>query len=380
MSKPNFHFSILGRDGETEQKWIREIKTFQRGLGGALGSTPTPAGEVLSNLILVDSARAGWQQWLESVDPSGKSFVLVLDEKDGIPAGKDVELVSDLLVHPFNIPTLLSVVKHHHERISAEELISEAVAAERDLVEANTTLERILQAKTPKRYSGIKGLQIMSKHLSGLKPGGDYFDVFESEKKDFVNFLLVDSSSYGVSAALLGMILSCSARMANDHQVTTSQWVRNIYEELRLTLGDQGHFSMFFGRLNRRDFSLHYQLFGSVEGFLVDSAGVSKKLERCGEAISNRHSPGESEEKILKLQPKDRLILLSDGFVKGVGGEFHLDKVFRERLEREPFAVVNELAFLIKSRLNEGETFPGEDCSAIVIDVEKRVLRLAPTG
>ncbi len=380
MNKPQFHFSILGRDRETEQHWINEIKVFQRGLGGALGGAPTPAGEILSNLILIDSARPGWQQWLESVDRSGKSIVLVLEDEDGLPEGKDVGLVSDLLVHPFRIPELLSVVKHHHERIRAEELLAEAVSAERDLVEANVTLERILQAKTPKRYSGIKGLQIMSKHLSGLKPGGDYFDVFESDKKDFVNFLLVDSSSYGVSAAILGMILSCSARMANDHQVTPSQWVRNIYEELRLTLGDQGHFSMFFGRLNRRDFSLHYQLFGSVEGFVVDPGGISKKLERNGEAISNRHIPAESEEKILKLQPKDRLILLSDGFVKGVGGEFHLDRVFRDRLEREPFALVNELAFLIKSRLNEGETFPGEDCSAIVIDVEKRVLRLAPTG
>lgn len=380
MTKPKFHFSILGRDRMTEQLWIEELRTLQRGLGGALGGAPTGAGEVLSNLILIDASRPGWQQWLESVDPAGKSVILVLDEEAGLPAGTDIQQVSDLLVHPFRIPGLLSVVKHHHERIRADELLAEAVAAERDLVDANATLERILQAKTPKRYSGIKGLQIMSKHLSGLKPGGDYFDVFESDKKDFVNLLLVDSSSYGVSAAILGMILSCSARMANDHQVTTSQWVRNIYEELRLTLGEQGHFSMFFGRLNRRDFSLHYQLFGSVECFVVDQTGTSKKLERSGEAISNRHVPSESEEKILKLQPKDRMVLLSDGFVKGIGGEFQLDRVFRERLEREPFALVNELAFLIKSRLNEGETFPGEDCSAIVIDVEKRVLRLAPTG
>jgi sigma-B regulation protein RsbU (phosphoserine phosphatase) len=380
MIKSKFHFSILGRDRVTEQSWIEEVKKIQRGLGGALGAIPTPATEVLSNVILIDAGRSGWQQWLDSVDPSGKSFILVLNEEDGLPSGNDIQRVSDLLVHPFRVPELLSVVKHHHERVRSEELLAEAIAAERDLMDANATLERILQAKTPKRYSGIKGLQIMSKHLSGLKPGGDYFDVFESDKKDFVNLLLVDSSSYGVSAAILGMILSCSARMANDHQVSTSQWVRNIYEELRLTLGEQGHFSMFFGRLNRRDFSLHYQLFGSVEGFVVDQSGTSRKFEKSGEAISNRHVPAESEEKILKLQPKDRLVLLSDGFVKGIGGEFHLDRVFRDRLEREPFALVNELAFLIKSRLNEGETFPGEDCSAIVIDVEKRVLRLAPTG
>jgi hypothetical protein len=380
MSNQKTQISILGRDRETEQQWIREIRSLQNGLGAALGGAPFSIREGISELILIDARRTGWEGWLESIDGAGKSFVLVIEEEDLLPTGRSLAAIHDLLVHPFRMAELLSIVRHHHERQHAQALLLEAQAAERDLAEANATLERIVQAKTPRRYSGIKGLQIMAKHLSGLKPGGDYFDVFESDKKDLVNFLLVDSSSYGVSAAILGMILSCSARMANDHQVSTSQWIRNIYEELRLPLGDAGHFSMFLGRLNRRDFSLHYQLFGSVEGFIMDRDGICKRLEKSGEAVSNRSVPNEVEERVIRLQPKERLILLSDGFVKGVGGEYHLDEVFRDRSNREPFSLVNELSFMIKSRLQEGETFPGEDCSAIVIDVENRVLRLAPTG
>ena len=80
------------------------------------------------------------------------------------------------------------------------------------------------------------------------------------------------------------------------------------------------------------------------------------------------------------MNPKDRLVLLSDGFVNGVGGEFNLQKIFHERIEQDPFSLVNELSFQIKSKLLASDAFPGEDCSAIVIDIESRVLRLAPAS
>jgi serine phosphatase RsbU (regulator of sigma subunit) len=220
----------------------------------------------------------------------------------------------------------------------------------------------------------------MSKHLSGMKPGGDYFDVFESEKKDFANFLLVDSSSYGVSAALLGVLLSSSAKLSGSQPVSPFQWIRTIHEELKATLGEEGHFSIFLGRLNRRDFSLHYQLYGSIEVFLVNREGMSTALEKNGDPIDSRFDAGSEGEKVVVLQPKDRLVLLSDGFVAGSGGRSRLTGLFKEKLEQDPFSLVTELAFQIKSQLSPGETFPGEDCSAIVIDIEGRVLRLAPTG
>ena len=103
-------------------------------------------------------------------------------------------------------------------------------------------------------------------------------------------------------------------------------------------------------------------------------------LEKHGSRINAKSEIKDEFEKTIHLDPKDRIVLLSDGFVNGVGGEFSLQKIFHDKIEKEPFDLVNELAFQIKSRLVAGETFPGEDCSAIVIDVDQRVLRLAPTG
>ncbi len=365
-------FNLLARDYQTEQLWLQELRILQHGVGNALTD--------LNDFVFVDAKKAQWQDHIQLIDRDKNSIVLVVDEKDFIPGAEALEFVDDLLVYPFRVAELLSISRHHHVRMNQAELLHEVEGAHADLKNANEVLERILTAKTPKRYTHLKGIQVMSKHLSGLKPGGDYFDVFESDKKDFVNLLLVDSSSYGISAAFLGMILTSSAKIANDAQLSTADWVRAIYQELKVTLGEQGHFSVFFGRLNRRDYSLHYQLYGTIEAYVVEKQGECHRLEKHGKRISALQAPEDGFEKVIHLNPKDRIVLLSDGFVNGVGGEFNLQKAFHDRIEQEPFALVNELSYQIKSKLSPGETFPGEDCSAIVIDIESRIIRLAPVG
>lgn len=376
-------FSVLAKDSKTEQQWIKEISTHQKMVGPAMGTEANSAHEEIHHLVLIDQQCDEWKDWVQKLNRTNCRVVLVVQENEALPTGAELRLVDDLMVYPFRSAELLS----HYRlfkifELQAElqkEVLEEVQQATSALSVANETMERILKSKTPKRFSGIKGISIMSRHLSGLKPGGDYFDVFESERKDFVNFLLADSSSYGLSSALLGMILSSSAKIASDANMNTSGWIKAIFEELKITLGEKEHLSIFFGRLNRRDFALHYQLYGSCEAYIVTQEGKTTRLEKHGARIHSEFTPAE-QELVVSLNPRDRIILLSDGFVQGVGGETHLNKLFLAKDHQDPFALINELSYQIKSKLSPGETFPGEDCSAIVIDVENRVLRLAPTG
>jgi len=299
--------------------------------------------------------------------------LLVVEENELLPDTRDLKWVDDLIVTPFRLVELLSKYRGHFER-------EVTLEAQNEMEKTNEVLERILAAKTPRRFTGLKGIKVSSKHLSGLKPGGDYFDLFESDKKDYVNILLADSSSYGLSSVLLGMVLSNSARIANETQLRSSDWIQSIYADLKVALGENESLSLFFGRLNRRDFTLHYQLFGSIEAYQVSKDGECKPFERHGKKITANDPPLAGDEAVMILNPKDRLVLLSDGFVNGVGGQAHLNQVFQKQIEKDPFLLVNELSYRIKSKLVDGETFPGEDCSAIVLDIENRVLRLAPTG
>lgn len=366
-------WSVIAKDSETERKWIGEIRQFQKMVGNALGNEVCSAKEKNNEICLVDSKKEGWQAWLENQEREGRSFLLVVDDSELLPDIRDLMLVDDMIGSPFRLVELLSKYRMHLER-------EEIRLAQQDLDQANAVLERILAAKTPRRFHSMKGLRVSSRHLSGLKPGGDYFDLFESDKKDFVNILLADSSSYGLSSVLLGLILSNSAKIANESQLKSSDWIQSIYSDLRTALGSQESLSLFFGRLNRKDFTLHYQLYGSIEAFRVSQDGNCESFKKQGEKITGLAAPVQSEEAVVVLSPKDRLVLLSDGFVNGVGGENFLHQMFRKQMDKDPFLLVNELSFRIKTKLVDGETFPGEDCSAIVIDVENRVLRLAPTG
>ncbi|NDG83793.1 MAG: hypothetical protein EBX52_02000 [Proteobacteria bacterium] len=372
--------SLYARDPDVERAWKGDLRAHLRVATDEGRMDLVSARDEIGEIILVDAARSDWKSWVGGLSRSGKSVVLVLDHAQILPGAGDLALVDDLLVSPFRTAEVISVLRHHHQKMAMESLMQESSLVLSDAQVANTLLERILLERTPRRFSGIKGIRVMSRHLSGLKPGGDYFDVFESEKKDFVNFLLVDSSNYGISSALLGMILSSSARIASSANLPPAHWVRAIFTEIKTALGEKGHFSIFFGRLNRRDFSLHYQLHGSIESFLLQASGKGSRLRKHGPEIHSASDPGSLEEFVIQLEPKDRLVLLSDGFVSGSGGEAGLERLFCEKHEQDPFFLVNELAFQIKSKLSPGETFPGEDCSAVVIDVENRVLRLAPAG
>ena len=378
MSQPgNFNrmkcWSVFARDTKTETAWIQEIRKYQKKVSGALGSSVYSSQESLGEIWLIDSKKVGWQSWLENQDRIGRTYLLVVEENELLPNARDLKWVDDLIVTPFRLVELLSKYRAHFER-------EETMMTQIELEKTNEVLERILAAKTPRRFTGLKGIRVSSKHLSGLKPGGDYFDLFESDKKDYVNILLADSSSYGLSSVLLGMVLSNSARIANETQLRTSDWIQSIYTDLKTALGEKETLSLFFGRLNRKDFTLHYQLYGSIEAFQISQNGACHTFEKHGKKISSAEPPLHCEEAVITLNPKDRLVLLSDGFVNGVGGEVYLNQVFQKQMEKDPFLLVNELSYRIKTKLVDGETFPGEDCSAIVMDIENRVLRLAPTG
>lgn len=366
-------WSVFARDAKTETAWVKDVRKFQKMVGDALGSSVFSSQESLGEIWLIDAKKVGWQSWLENQDRVGRTYLLVVEEGELLPDFRDLKWVDDMIVTPLRLVELLSKYRAHFQR-------EETLMTELELDKTNEVLERILTAKTPRRFTGLKGIRVSSKHLSGLKPGGDYFDLFESDKKDYVNILLADSSSYGLSSVLLGMVLSNSARIANENQLRTSDWIQSIYSDLKTALGEKESLSLFFGRLNRKDFTLHYQLFGSIEAYQISQNGSCKPFEKHGKKITSAEPPVRHEEAVVVLNPKDRLVLLSDGFVNGVGGEVYLNQVFQKQMEKDPFLLVNELSYRIKSKLVEGETFPGEDCSAIVMDIESRVLRLAPTG
>ena len=94
----------------------------------------------------------------------------------------------------------------------------------------------------------------------------------------------------------------------------------------------------------------------------------------------SRHSLGNStllQEGSIQLAASDRLVLLSDGYLELLGGEEEA-RVTLEKYSQAPAEdLLNELAFQTKSRLADPrEEIPAHDSTALVFDVDSKVMRL----
>jgi hypothetical protein len=77
----------------------------------------------------------------------------------------------------------------------------------------------------------------------------------------------------------------------------------------------------------------------------------------------------------LPLEPQGRLALISDGFLEVMGGEAQVLKALNQYRDVESADFLNELTFQLKSRFDAPDDLPAQDCTAVLLDVDSRILR-----
>jgi serine phosphatase RsbU (regulator of sigma subunit) len=196
-----------------------------------------------------------------------------------------------------------------------------------------------------------------------------------------LSVVLTDSSSYGLSSALTSALMRVAARLSTEDSRSCSETVRRIQADLQATLADKDRFSMFYGVVSRKDYRLRYVHFGdSVVAYAAPGESSFRILSAQGPTLrkSTPDAPAALEECVLPLQPGGRLVLLSDGFVEASGGTpaqaLALLSKFRDREAKDS---LNELVYRVKSVFQAADDMPAQDCTAVVLDVDARVIRLA---
>jgi serine phosphatase RsbU (regulator of sigma subunit) len=163
-----------------------------------------------------------------------------------------------------------------------------------------------------------------------------------------------------------------------DQLRSSRDTVRKIQDELLAALRETDQLSLFYGVISRKDYRLRYVNLGSSCAFYAPSGGDFRQLESQGEALSRskRFSP-EGVEGVIEMEPEDRLALISDGFVEAVGGPGPLIELLNKFRKKDPKETLNELAYRVKSTLTDADDLPAQDCTALLLDVDTRVIRLA---
>jgi serine phosphatase RsbU (regulator of sigma subunit) len=229
----------------------------------------------------------------------------------------------------------------------------------------------------PVRFPEVKGLKAASRYLAGIKSGGDYFDLAESRDGNLLSFVMTDSSSYGLSSAVLSVMVRVMMKLTQDEARSSHGTVRRIQEEMLVTLGPKDHLSLFYAVLSRKDYRLRFLNLGTSRAFYARPKEKFSELPVQGSALSRLSGPISVTESELVLEPDGRLIVVSDGFIDAAGGLSELRELLGQFRGREPVDSLNELVFKVKSRFTDPDDLPAQDCTAIVFDLDSRLIRLA---
>lgn len=376
--------TVVANSSPAENRWIDAL---QHALGEEaddhdwIPSQGIPS-ENWGAIILIDSAHPDLYTILSQLDRHGRSVFLIwtdeLEEWDW--NGSESEKVDDLILYPFRKIELQSKFRlHQHLRLWSEvgDLHRSFDTLLEGLDEDVQLAERLQKARLPNRYPAVRGLQIRSRYLAGLK-GGDHFDLAESRDSSKISILMSDSSSYGLSSAFLSTLMRMTMKLSRDEARSSIDTVKLIGDELMLGLKEKDHLAIFYGILNRRDFRLRYLHLGSCGFFLARKGKNFEVLSAQGEALSLANMDfSKLQENEIVLEPEDRLVLLSDGFLEACGGLNETKILLDPYRSKDSADITNELVFRLKKKLKDPEELPGQDCTALVFDIDAKLLRLA---
>jgi serine phosphatase RsbU (regulator of sigma subunit) len=380
----NHTLTVLASGQASEENWCKQLRSALdvAGMRGAQVAPGTGAEE-LGQVIFLDASWPGHEAALESLDRRGRAVFLIVPEGAEVPLALQSGKVDDVLVHPFRALEVLSKVRHYQQILNWEE-VSRLNASFSELVtslhEDLQLAERLQKGRLPMRFPELKGFRAHSRYLAGMRSGGDYFDIAESKDGSQLSIVLSDSSSYGLSSAVLSSLMRVSLKLSTEQSRSSVEMLRKIHEDLMSTLSPKDRLSMFYGVLFRRENRLRFVNLGSSCAFYAHGDEPFRQLaSQAGPLVRDQGFPS-VEEAELRLAPLDRLVLVSDGFIEAAGGAEPMCELLDGFRKRESVEALNELVYRVKSKFTEPDDLPEQDCTALILDVDSRVIQLAPSG
>ncbi len=298
----------------------------------------------------------------------------------------------------------------------------ELVRYREEVQRAHNTLERVIKqmgqelqsmtklqrALSPTEIPSIPGFEFSTKFSPGSKSGGDYFDIFEHENRLKFGIILSSTSGHSMSALLLSVLIKISSKMEARRGLEPEQMMARLVQELTPQMSEKDLCHVFYGVVDRRDFSLKFSMIGNIDAFLEDAATHKiQALDSFYEKGLTKSFNLETKSMQIPLNPKDRLILATEGVrraianpqvaaaskdvdpnnlapekmeseVEGKGEEWGRKRLIESILggsSRSVHDVRNNILFDVERFSNLVE--PHRDQTVLVMEVKEKVIKLA---
>jgi len=394
--------TVWAQDSADEKNWRTQIAEFLQGIAQVQVFEGREKAEE-SQILFLDSQLEGLENKLGRADRRRQALVLVLRDGSSV-AGTIPHLLSDLvpdlvpdllrdgkvdgvILVPFRRLELLGCVRLYEQVVMWQqvgELNHSLAQTVHDLSQDVQLAERLQKGCLPRRFPEVKNFQVVSRYLAGAASGGDYFDLAESsqgggvQEAQSLSIFLSNSSSYGLSSSILSILLKVTLKLSQEQEgglARPSQVLRRVYDELLLVLGEKDQLSLFYGTISRSDLVLRYVHLGKSTAYFAPPKQGFTELPKQGGVIHKGVASLEVIENEIELLPEGRLALISGGFEVACGGALKLQKILQGFRRREAVDTLNELVFHAKASMDPDKGMPERDCSAVIFDVESRLLR-----
>jgi len=371
-----------GMDRKFGLQFLSQLKSFFRDDDGIQILDPFDASSHSLNsqcdLVFLSDQKGGE---ISTLRERYSQAVLVVVSADGnqVPdafqSGEVDELLS-LPLRPADVFALFRRLKSHSEIRHLAESQGKLHAALERLESDVNIAEQLQKAVLPIRFPEIRGFKVRQRYLAGLR-GGDWFDIAETRDGSALHIVLSDGSSSGLSssvgAALTRVAMRVSLETSRDPLLT----VRALHSELQSVMGEKHRVGLLYGVISRADLKLRYVSLGQARWLYQVAGGGFEFLKSHGELIrKGSELPSDLQAGEVDLSPQDRLILVSDGFLEGLGGEDVALQSLEEWKTRSLEDVLNDWAWKLRRGLSD-EELPPQECSALGLEVDSRVIRLA---
>lgn len=233
----------------------------------------------------------------------------------------------------------------------------------------------------PTEFPHIPGFEFSTKFQASYEAGGDYFDIFEIEDKFRFSMLLSSCSGYGISSLFLSILLKLTSQIETKKGAPPEKVVGQIAKELVQEISEKDSANIFYALINRRSYEISYSHYGDNLVYYYDSNKKEiTELEPHGSSITNKFK-GKAKSDTLSLNPKDCLIMVSEGVKKvknnkGVNlSSSQILKLLENKISKGPHELRNEVFYQIQKY--QGKKELPKDVTVLVAEVKDRVLKLA---
>lgn len=228
----------------------------------------------------------------------------------------------------------------------------------------------------PEKIPAVNGFDIAATSIPAREVGGDFYDFIH--KGETLQFLIADVSGKGVPAALfmaLSRIIMRACEVPDDQAGDRLNCANNMIVS-NSGSGISGMFvTLFFAKLCEDDASLIYSNAGHNPPLLLrPSKGSIEALDVTGPALGMM-ADMEYEQRTIRLEPGDILLLYTDGIVEAMNG---IDELFGLPRLRSSLASAKHLSApgILDSILRDLKQFTegaeqSDDITAIVIKAEE---------